>query len=401
MALINCPECKNEISDTSKNCPKCGYKIEKEHNKKKQQELINKGKNKLNEFINLLKKNKKKIIIALIVIIIIIGGYFAVIKVKDVIRENNRKDYPSQKELAKDIEKELKNELTQITINKKGITQEFKTSNIKEVKYDNQVYDSLEIKFYYHIEDSVSFDIPFSAYYSFDGKNYTYDGLRNNTDSGQEYKNVKITSCKDVTNDKEKNINDLVNEKYKESFTEIKLVEEKYKKDNICEYVYEAKKDGKYIKKVSKITATNTVSYSTTSEEFTVTSNVNIEDKEVKFDLVGKYSGKHEERGDYSNYKNSTFDFEITKVDGMSLTLTNNGKIYEGSSDTYIQTNPNSYIDSSDYEFYTFDIEFRWGSDGNGIKRTMQVRVYPDKLLYYCAYPKQNKTDGCYELTRK
>lgn len=27
MALINCPECKKEISDTAKKCPNCGYKI--------------------------------------------------------------------------------------------------------------------------------------------------------------------------------------------------------------------------------------------------------------------------------------------------------------------------------------------------------------------------------------
>lgn len=27
MALIPCPECKKKISDTSENCPKCGYKL--------------------------------------------------------------------------------------------------------------------------------------------------------------------------------------------------------------------------------------------------------------------------------------------------------------------------------------------------------------------------------------
>ena len=29
MALINCPECKQEISDTCKVCPKCGYRLKK------------------------------------------------------------------------------------------------------------------------------------------------------------------------------------------------------------------------------------------------------------------------------------------------------------------------------------------------------------------------------------
>ncbi|MBD5535635.1 MAG: zinc ribbon domain-containing protein [Lachnospiraceae bacterium] len=30
MALINCPECNKEISNTAKTCPNCGYKINKE-----------------------------------------------------------------------------------------------------------------------------------------------------------------------------------------------------------------------------------------------------------------------------------------------------------------------------------------------------------------------------------
>lgn len=30
MALINCPECNKEISDTTKSCPHCGYSIKKE-----------------------------------------------------------------------------------------------------------------------------------------------------------------------------------------------------------------------------------------------------------------------------------------------------------------------------------------------------------------------------------
>ena len=30
MALINCPECNKEISDTTKSCPHCGYSIKEE-----------------------------------------------------------------------------------------------------------------------------------------------------------------------------------------------------------------------------------------------------------------------------------------------------------------------------------------------------------------------------------
>jgi len=30
MALISCPECKKQISDTAANCPKCGYQLSPE-----------------------------------------------------------------------------------------------------------------------------------------------------------------------------------------------------------------------------------------------------------------------------------------------------------------------------------------------------------------------------------
>lgn len=32
MALIHCPECNHEVSDTAKKCPNCGYKIIKQIN---------------------------------------------------------------------------------------------------------------------------------------------------------------------------------------------------------------------------------------------------------------------------------------------------------------------------------------------------------------------------------
>lgn len=33
MALINCPECNKEISDTTKSCPNCGYRFKKQVNR--------------------------------------------------------------------------------------------------------------------------------------------------------------------------------------------------------------------------------------------------------------------------------------------------------------------------------------------------------------------------------
>ncbi len=56
MALIKCPECKKDLSDSAKKCPHCGYINKKENN-----------------FIKLLKENRKiQIVIGIIVLVIIV-----------------------------------------------------------------------------------------------------------------------------------------------------------------------------------------------------------------------------------------------------------------------------------------------------------------------------------------
>ena len=35
MALVECPECKKQVSDTAKTCPSCGYKLDAEKVKKR------------------------------------------------------------------------------------------------------------------------------------------------------------------------------------------------------------------------------------------------------------------------------------------------------------------------------------------------------------------------------
>lgn len=49
MALINCPECKKQVSEQAKTCPNCGFQIERyfyqkarEAKQKEQQEALNK-----------------------------------------------------------------------------------------------------------------------------------------------------------------------------------------------------------------------------------------------------------------------------------------------------------------------------------------------------------------------
>ncbi len=45
MALIKCPECKNEVSDSAKACPKCGYPIKQETIYDRDEQSVRDGKN--------------------------------------------------------------------------------------------------------------------------------------------------------------------------------------------------------------------------------------------------------------------------------------------------------------------------------------------------------------------
>lgn len=59
MALINCPECKNKISDKAESCPKCGY----EFNKNKNSNLGS-------------KKNNSNYMVIVVVIVLVIGAIY-------------------------------------------------------------------------------------------------------------------------------------------------------------------------------------------------------------------------------------------------------------------------------------------------------------------------------------
>lgn len=67
MALIKCPECKNNISDQAENCPKCGYQLKKQNIKEEIKDNFNSSKLKNFKF-----DYKSIVIIALL----IIGAYF-------------------------------------------------------------------------------------------------------------------------------------------------------------------------------------------------------------------------------------------------------------------------------------------------------------------------------------
>jgi uncharacterized membrane protein YvbJ len=65
MALINCPECGKEISDTAKHCPNCGFKI---------QPSLKESVKKSISGIDVQKKKKIKIIAIIIAITLVVIG---------------------------------------------------------------------------------------------------------------------------------------------------------------------------------------------------------------------------------------------------------------------------------------------------------------------------------------
>lgn len=68
MALIKCPECGNEVSDSAVNCPKCGFSIAPV--KQENTTILKK------------KSNKSFVIAVVIVLLIVICGFFGINKIR-------------------------------------------------------------------------------------------------------------------------------------------------------------------------------------------------------------------------------------------------------------------------------------------------------------------------------
>ena len=88
MALIKCPECGKEVSDTIKTCPHCGYKIKRGHKERN-------------------KHNNKRIFIG-VVCILLIFTIIGLVKSKFLHYEIAIKEYNDQNyEAAKNTMKKL------------------------------------------------------------------------------------------------------------------------------------------------------------------------------------------------------------------------------------------------------------------------------------------------------
>lgn len=93
MALINCPECGKEISDTCESCIHCGYKLSNDSDPKVKQS----------------GKKKISIIAILLIVIAIIGVIITSILIVNSVQEKNRIEQEKQEQiLAQEEEEKLK-----------------------------------------------------------------------------------------------------------------------------------------------------------------------------------------------------------------------------------------------------------------------------------------------------
>lgn len=90
MALINCPECGKEISDTCESCIHCGYKLSNDSDPKVKQS----------------GKKKISIIAILLIVIVIIGIIIASILIVNSVQEKNRIEQEKQEQILAQEEEE-------------------------------------------------------------------------------------------------------------------------------------------------------------------------------------------------------------------------------------------------------------------------------------------------------
>ena len=106
MALIKCPECGKEISDTVKKCPNCGYKNKKKLNR------------------------KKIVIICIISLVLLIGGCVSIITIKN----NNTKQQEQQEKLVQEYDSLIVKTGAEIYVN--GVLAQYYSSGIASAWYD-------------------------------------------------------------------------------------------------------------------------------------------------------------------------------------------------------------------------------------------------------------------------
>lgn len=157
MALINCPECGKEISDTCESCIHCGYKLSNDSDSKD-------SKN------NQSNKKKTSMIVILLIIVAIIGIGIVSILVVNSIRENNRIEQEKQEQIsiqeAEESQKQAEIEAKKLTYEEEVCYYaiEYLKSILKNPE-SLQVHD-IKVSISLHADDITDFDKSPNDHYS-------------------------------------------------------------------------------------------------------------------------------------------------------------------------------------------------------------------------------------------
>ena len=344
-------------------------------------------------------KDKKKILIGLIIAALVIVVFVVYKLVLSSDSKQSEIQLVKEEQVIEDIEKDVIKYLSEITINENNITEDNYDS--KKASYENIKFreksDSLVIEIDYIYNDEIEYKIPLRVVYELDDNNYELSKVEN-TNKKEETSTVTFSKCSETLKDENGNTPiDIINNKFGKydnlTFKSAYPNEEK----THCEYVYSGVSNRKYINKEDSIVVNLNINkednkYIVNSETFKTT------DK-VTFNLKGKYKANYK-AADYFK-TNSVVSFEITDVNDNKITIADGG-YYGGRADVTkgkeyrfnFTDTETSVVYDYDYEYYTFDLNAIDAS--NGMKTSMNFRIYDDQILFYCSY--NNKTDGCVEL---
>lgn len=138
MALINCPECRKEISDTVKICPNCGYKIRRSQRKHK---AMNKG--------------TKRVLIIVAVFLVITLGLIGIVQSTLSLSDTEKAQVVTLNGLIKDvigndIEGKSKEQLLSLKENCQDIEEEYinlqwkQKRKIEDYEHINEISSSID-----------------------------------------------------------------------------------------------------------------------------------------------------------------------------------------------------------------------------------------------------------------
>lgn len=359
-------------------------------------------KEKINKLKEILIKYKKFIIIFVVLIISIIVGINIIKNIEEKNFIKNKNNLPDIEMVSNNAKSYIENNVSSIKINDEKISDfDYAKGVFENIEYVDQSDMGVTVKVNYKYDGNYNFEVPLEMYYSFDGKVYTLDNIYDHY-TGSIVQNLRLSHCDFILKNKEGyTYEDIINNDYKDKYDSIEFTSKELNM-NECLITYTGIKNSTYINKADTITIRYYLN-GKSNTEFELNSSELTSKKDIKFNLVGDYQSYYEAKGYYTTHNKLSFGIE--SVDGYIIKLKSGGyqgeqsKVNKGVGYRYNIIDDTVSIEESDYDYYNVKVKTRYGT--NGASGSFTFRIYEDKLLFYCSYPSQKRTDGCKEITKK